>query len=42
MIPVQRLVLISHIKMPFDFLVLDKQNACNLGYRKKLFLEMSR
>ena len=39
---VQRLVLISQIEMPFDFSVLDNQNACNLdGHRKKLFLEMS-
>ena len=41
MILVQRLVLISQIKMQFDFFVLDKQDACNLGHRKKLFLEMS-
>ena len=32
---VQKLVLISQIKMPFDYVVLDKQNACNLGHRKK-------
>ena len=41
MILVQILVLISQIKIPFDFFVLDKQNAGNLGHRKKLFLEMS-
>ena len=41
MILVQRLVLISQIKMPFDFFVLDKQNAYNFDHRKKLFLEMS-
>ena len=41
MILVQRLVLISQIEMPFDFFVLNKQNAYNLGHRKKLFLETS-
>ena len=41
MILIQRLVLISQIKMPFDFFVTDKQNAYNLGHRKKIFLEMS-
>ena len=34
---VQMLVLISQIKILFNFSVLDKKNAWNLGHRKKYF-----